>query len=53
VPEEYGSWSTVYGAFQRWAVAVVASGLSVAHRAGELPGAIGWTVREGRDPAIR
>jgi transposase len=19
VPEEYGSWSTVYGAFQRWA----------------------------------
>jgi transposase len=21
VPEEYGSWSTVYGAFQRWAVA--------------------------------
>jgi transposase len=21
VPEEYGSWSTVYGAFQRWALA--------------------------------
>ena len=21
VPEEYGSWSTVYGAFQRWAAA--------------------------------
>lgn len=21
VPQEYGSWSTVYGAFQRWAAA--------------------------------
>jgi hypothetical protein len=35
------------------AVAVAASGLGVTRRAGELPGVIGWTVREGRDPAIR
>ncbi|MFI6486052.1 hypothetical protein [Streptomyces sp. NPDC050564] len=35
------------------AVAVAASGLGVTRRATELPGAIGWTVREGRDPAIR
>ncbi|WP_210575732.1 hypothetical protein [Streptomyces sp. GESEQ-4] len=34
-------------------VAVTASGLAVTRRAGEMPGAIGWTVREGRDPAIR
>ncbi|MFC9462448.1 hypothetical protein ACFWN5_09175 [Streptomyces sp. NPDC058430] len=35
------------------AVAVAASGLGVTRRAGELPGEIGWTVRESRDPAIR
>ncbi|MET9406597.1 hypothetical protein ABZX90_12655 [Streptomyces sp. NPDC002935] len=35
------------------AAAVAASGLGVTIRAGELPGTIGWTVREGRDPAIR
>ncbi|MGW7423135.1 hypothetical protein ACWGJB_24355 [Streptomyces sp. NPDC054813] len=35
------------------AVAVASSGLGVTHRAGELPGEIGWTVRESRDPAIR
>lgn len=35
------------------AVAVAASGLGVTRRAGELPGVIGWTVRKGRDPAIR
>lgn len=35
------------------AVAVAASGLGVMRRVGELPGAIGWTVLESRDPAIR
>lgn len=35
------------------AAAVAASGLGVTRRAGELPGEIGWTVRESRDPAIR
>jgi hypothetical protein len=35
------------------AVAVAASGLGVTRRAGELPGEIGWTVRDSRDPAIR
>jgi hypothetical protein len=35
------------------AVAVAASGQVVTCRARELPGAIGWTLREGRDPAIR
>ncbi|MEU2618626.1 hypothetical protein ABZ642_10715 [Streptomyces sp. NPDC007157] len=35
------------------AVAVIASGLGVRRRVGELPGEIGWTVRESRDPAIR
>ncbi|WP_328494517.1 hypothetical protein OHS59_18545 [Streptomyces sp. NBC_00414] len=35
------------------AVAVAASGRSVTGRAREVPGAIGWTLRESRDPAIR
>lgn len=35
------------------AVTVATSGLGVTRRARELPGTIGWTVREGRDPAIR
>ncbi|MGW4905435.1 hypothetical protein [Streptomyces sp. NPDC004270] len=35
------------------AVAVAASGLGITRRVGELPGEVGWTVRESRDPAIR
>ncbi|MFE4965690.1 hypothetical protein [Streptomyces sp. NPDC056660] len=34
------------------AVAVAASGLGITRRAGELPGEVGWTVRESRDPAF-
>ncbi|MEU9186460.1 hypothetical protein AB0D14_18300 [Streptomyces sp. NPDC048484] len=35
------------------AVTVTASGVGVTRRVSDLPGAIGWTVRERRDPAIR
>ncbi|MER5525136.1 hypothetical protein ABT075_11100 [Streptomyces sp. NPDC002677] len=35
------------------AVAVAASALGITRRVRELPGEIGWTVRESRDPAIR